>query len=68
MPLESRHGASAWIAGSYDPEKNLILAGVGQPYPWNAEIAGLTPKSSDPNVTNEALYTERWLGKSEQGG
>lgn len=68
MPLESRHGASAWIAGSYDPEQNLILAGVGQPYPWNAEIAGLTPKSSDPNVTNEALYTERWLGKSEQGG
>lgn len=57
IPLQSRHGASAWITGSYDPEQNLVFAGVGQPYPWNVEIAGLTPPSSDPNVTNEALYT-----------
>ena len=61
LPLESRHGASAWITGSYDPEQNLIFAGVGQPYPWNVEIAGLTPPSSDPNVTNEALYTNSTL-------
>ncbi len=61
VPLESRHGASAWIAGSYDPEQNLIFAGVGQPYPWNMEIAGLTPKISDPNVTNDALYTNSTL-------
>lgn len=61
IPLESRHGASAWITGSYDPEQNLIFAGVGQPYPWNVEIAGLTPKSSDPDVTNEALYTNSTL-------
>ncbi len=57
IPLESRHGASAWIAGSYDPEQNLILAGVGQPYPWAAVMNGLLPASSDPNVTNDALYT-----------
>lgn len=61
VPLESRYGASAWITGSYDPEQNLIFAGVGQPYPWNVEIAGLTPPSSDPNVTNEALYTNSTL-------
>ncbi len=61
IPLESRHGASAWIAGSYDPEQNLIFAGVGQPYPWNAEMSGLSPKSSDPNVTNDALYTNSTL-------
>ncbi|UYQ70796.1 PQQ-binding-like beta-propeller repeat protein [Pelagibacterium flavum] len=61
LPLESRYGASAWITGSYDPEQNLIFAGVGQPYPWNVEIAGLTPPSSDPNVTNEALYTNSTL-------
>src|SRR5690606_25407234 len=30
-------------------------------YPWNAEMAGLEPKSSDPNVTNEALYTNATL-------
>jgi alcohol dehydrogenase (cytochrome c) len=61
LPLESRYGASAWITGSYDPEQNLIFAGVGQIYPWNTEIAGLTPPSSDPNVTNEALYTNSTL-------
>ena len=61
VPLESRHGASAWMAGSYDPEQNLIFGGVGQPYPWNMEIAGLTPKISDPNVTNDALYTNSTL-------
>jgi alcohol dehydrogenase (cytochrome c) len=61
VPLESRHGASAWIAGSYDPDQNLIFAGVGQPYPWNMEIAGLMPKISDPNVTNDALYTNSTL-------
>ena len=68
IPLESRHGASAWIAGSYDPEQNLIFAGVGQPYPWNVEIAGLTPKSSDPNVTNEALYTNSTLAIDPKTG
>lgn len=61
VPVENRHGASAWIAGSYDVKQNLIFAGVGQPYPWNMEMAGLTPKSSDPNVTNEALYTNSTL-------
>ena len=61
VPLEARHGGSAWISGSYDPEQNLIFAGVGQPYPWNVEIAGLTPRSSDPKFTNEALYTNSTL-------
>ena len=61
IPLESRHGASAWLAASYDPEQNLIFAGVGQPYPWIAEMSGLLPKSSDPNVTNDALYTNSTL-------
>src|SRR5690606_32644952 len=61
VPLESRHGASAWITGSYDPEQNLIFAGVGQIYPWNAEIAGLLPESADPNDSNDALYTNSTL-------
>ena len=51
LPLESRHGASAWIAGAYDPEQNVIFFGVGQPYPWVAEMSGLLPKSSDMKVT-----------------
>lgn len=61
LPLESRHGASAWMSGSYDPEQNLFFAGVGQPYPWIAEMSGLLPKSPDPNVSNEALYSNSTL-------
>lgn len=61
IPLESRHGGSAWIAGSYDPDQNLFFAGVGQPYPWIAEINGLLPESTDPSVTNNALYTNATL-------
>ncbi|PWK55128.1 alcohol dehydrogenase (cytochrome c) [Silicimonas algicola] len=68
VPVESRYGASAWIPGTYDPEQNLIFAGVGQPYPWNTEIAGLTPPSSDPNVTNEALYTNSTLAIDPSNG
>ncbi len=61
LPLESRHGASAWISGSYDPDQNLIFMGVGQPYPWNAEISGLLPASTEEGVTNDALYTNSTL-------
>jgi alcohol dehydrogenase (cytochrome c) len=61
IPVDARHGGSMWISGAYDPEQNLVFIGVGQPYPWNMEIAGLRPKSSDPNVTNEALYTNSTL-------
>lgn len=68
IPLESRHGGSAWISGSYDPEQNLIFAGVGQPYPWIAEISGLLPESSDPDVTNDALYTNSTLAIDPQTG
>ncbi|MGV8989375.1 MAG: pyrroloquinoline quinone-dependent dehydrogenase [Cypionkella sp.] len=68
IPLESRHGASAWITGSYDPDQNLIFAGVGQPYPWNAELSGLSPKSADPKVTNDALYTDSTLAIDPKTG
>ncbi len=68
IPLESRHGGSAWISGAYDPDQNLVFMGVGQPYPWNAEISGLLPKSSDPNVTNDALYTDSTLAIDPNSG
>ncbi len=61
LPLESRHGGSAWISGAYDPDQNLVFMGVGQPYPWNAEISGLLPASTEPGVTNDALYTDSTL-------
>jgi len=68
LPVENRYGGSAWITGSYDPDQNLFFAGVGQPYPWNVEIAGLTPPSSDPGVTNEALYTNSTLAIDPNSG
>jgi len=61
VPPESRFGGSAWITGSYDPEQNLVFIGVGQPYPWNMEMAGLLPRSTDPNLSNEGLYTNSTL-------
>lgn len=68
VPLESRYGASAWMTGTYDAGQNLVFAGVGQIYPWNAEMAGLVPPSADPDVTNEALYTNATLAFDPQTG
>ena len=50
VPLENRHGGSAWISGAYDPKQNLVFAGVGQPYPWIAEMNGLLPPSADKSA------------------
>ena len=34
-----RGGGSVWLTGSYDPELNLIVQGVGNPSPdWNATV------------------------------
>jgi len=68
LPLESRYGGSAWISGAYDPEQKLAFFGVGQPYPWIAEINGLLPESSDPGVTNDALYTNSTLAINIETG
>jgi alcohol dehydrogenase (cytochrome c) len=68
LPLESRHGGSAWISGSYDAEQGLLFAGVGQPYPWPAVVNGLLPASDDPNVTNDALYTNATLALDPKTG
>ena len=38
LPADQRFGASAWIAGSYDPQTQTVFYGTGQPYPWIAEI------------------------------
>lgn len=59
LPLDKRFGGSAWIAGSYDPESNTIFHGVGQPYPWIAEMRGTLPKKD--GFDNSALYTDSTL-------
>jgi len=68
LPLESRFGASVWIAGTYDPETKTVFTGVGQPYPWIAEMSGLLPASSEPGVTNEALYSDSTLALDPKTG
>ena len=59
LPITARFGGSAWIAGSYDPEQNTIFYGVGQPYPWIAEMRGTLPKKA--GFENNALYTDSTL-------
>lgn len=66
LPLEARHGASAWNTGSYDPETDTVYWNVGQPYPWIAEMNGLLPKS--PDHANNALYTDSTLALDPHTG
>jgi len=66
LPLESRFGASVWIAGTYDPETNTVFTGVGQPYPWIAEMSGLLPAKE--GVKNSALYSDSTLAIDPKTG
>ena len=66
LPLDSRFGASAWISGSYDPDQNLVFQGVGQPYPWIAEMRGTLPKQEGEN--NDALYSDSTLALEPKTG
>ncbi|HEV7718790.1 MAG TPA: PQQ-binding-like beta-propeller repeat protein [Arsenicitalea sp.] len=66
LPLDSRFGGSAWITGSYDPAQGLLFYGVGQPYPWIAEISGLVP--AKPGMKNDALYTDSTLAIDPKTG
>lgn len=66
LPLESRFGGSAWNTGSYDPELNLVYWSTGQPYPWIAEMSGLSPLRE--GADNSALYTDSTLALDPQTG
>lgn len=68
LPIESRHGASVWLPATYDPETNTIFSGVGQPYPWIAEMSGLLPLSEEEGITNDALYSDSTLALDPQTG
>jgi alcohol dehydrogenase (cytochrome c) len=68
VPLESRFGASAWVAGAYDPQQDLVFYGVGQPYPWIAEMRGTLPAKSAPGITNTALYSDSTLAIEPKTG
>jgi len=60
VPMESRYGGSAWNAGSYDPELNLIYYGVAVPIPWGSEQRGTGEGS--------VLYTNSTLALNADTG
>ena len=66
LPVESRFGASAWIAGSYDPDQKVVFYGVGQPYPWIAEMRGTKPEK--PGMKSNALYSDSTLALDPKTG
>ncbi|MDG1214366.1 MAG: PQQ-binding-like beta-propeller repeat protein, partial [Luminiphilus sp.] len=49
-----RGGGDVWIAGSYDPELDLVYFGTSQPKPWAAASRGMS-------VDDDALYTNSTL-------
>ena len=64
LPIEGRSGASVWDQGSYDKAPNLVYFGVGQTY----DTAPLLKRSSDPSVTNDALYTDSTVALNPNTG
>ena len=66
IPLARRHGASVWNSGSYDKDTRTIFYGVGQPYPWIAEMSGLSPKKD--GMKNDALYADSTLALDPDTG
>ncbi len=64
LPLEKRNGASVWTAGSYDPALNLAFFGPAQTY----DTGPLVHPSSQPGVTNDALYTDTTLAINPDTG
>ncbi len=46
LPFELRGGGEVWIAGSYDPELDLLFFGTAQSKPWVAASRGLTVNDS----------------------
>ena len=64
LPVEKRNGASAWVAGSYDPALNLAYWGVAQTY----DTGPLRNLVNQPGVTNDALYTDSTLAINPDTG
>ena len=54
VPVEKRHGASVWVAGSFDPATGLALFGVAQTY----DTGPYRDLVKDGDVTNDLLYTD----------
>ena len=58
---DRRGGGDIWIAGSYDPELDLVYFGTSQPKPWAAPSRGMS-------VEDAALYTNATLAVRPKTG
>ena len=58
---DRRGGGDIWIAGSYDPELDLVYFGTSQPKPWAAPSRGMS-------VEDGALYTNATLAVRPKTG
>jgi glucose dehydrogenase len=59
LPLTFRAGSDAWIAGSYDPDSNLVYWGTAQAKPWARVVRG---------TEGSALYTNSTLALDPDTG
>ena len=59
LPLHFRAGGDMWIAGSYDPETNLVYWGTAQAKPWARAARG---------TDGAALYTSSTLALDPDTG
>ena len=58
---DRRGGGDIWIAGSYDPDLDLVYFGTSLPKPWAAPSRGMS-------VDDAALYTNSTLALRPQTG
>jgi alcohol dehydrogenase (cytochrome c) len=64
LPLEERNGGSIWIPGSYDADLNLVYFGPAPTY----DTVPMRKLSADPNVTNDALYSNSTVALNADTG
>jgi alcohol dehydrogenase (cytochrome c) len=64
LPSEKRTGGSAWVPGSYDPALNLVYFGAAPTY----DTGPLRIKSTEPGMSNEALYTDATIALNPDTG
>ena len=74
LPFALRGGGEVWIAGSYDPELDLLFFGTAQSKPWVAASRGLTVNDAtlfanstlalDPDDGSIAWYFQHITGES----
>ncbi len=64
-PVEQRFGAGMWTSASYDPERDLVYFGVGNP---TYDIATLMLPHEGTNESKDALYSDSTIALNPETG